>query len=183
MFVCLFVCLFAWLCVCLFDCLFVCWFESPPFCVCPPLPRLFVSASHVCGFRLAKLHTGRIMSDLYAKGQQKMSSETTKLLLDRCPWDKTLAECFKSSPTVPFHGARYFSVWGQALRGNVCITSILQGTTPDRTSIQLDKRFNQNFIVNVPQVEKLYGVRGDHVLVRTLSPYEFQTSWQVALIC
>ena len=125
------------------------------------------------GKKLSKIairHTQRLLSDTLGRGTVRKAVECTNLCACRLEHDVTAAESIKSHLLVPFPCGDYMR-----LHKRLCQPHKEQD---EYQSMQVDARDPNNKCYVVKQhLPELYGHRGEHIEVASLTPYEFHEHW------
>lgn len=120
---------------------------------------------------MAVRHTQRLLSDLYGRATTRKAVEVTNLLVCRKVHDVTAAESIKSHLLVPFPCSDYMRLQKVVCAGDMG-ESHYQG-------YEINNRHSDGSVY-VPRGDQaeLYGYRGAHTELASLSAYEFHELWE-----
>jgi len=105
--------------------------------------------------------------DLVGRATLRKAVEALNLLVSRKPHDVTAAESMRSAPTVKFDCAQFV------------VEACRRADATCRLGLRLDTRNNSYSPDLSSFAGLLYGHRGTHPAVHTLSPYEFVMEWEL----
>ena len=121
-----------------------------------------------------KRHAVRIMNDLYGKGIVRGQVENTNLRAYSTKTDVTAAEAIMTSGTTPFYGRNYV---------DAVETMNDKRITPNSSKfVEVDARTKRRGKITFRDSAVLYGQRPHDKRVWYLSPYEFESDWEVRLL-
>lgn len=124
--------------------------------------------------RSAIRHVQRLLSDFLGRGTARKAVECTNLIVCRCKHDVTRAESIKSHLLVSLP-------CGDFVRFQEAVSK--QGGDAEDTfmsGLEIDHRNpGMKRLVSRQHAPSMYGYRGNDMLVQHLSPWEFQSGWEI----